>query len=328
MKIAIIGYYGHNNLGDELNLLEILKLVKHQRPDADITVFSGGLAYLYYETEYPLVLADPLGLKEYRRVLNTFDLIIIGGGGIVFLGANYFNFLLEGITAPYIFSRVGIDDRIISESACSELRSILKKASDVTVRTKQDNALASKHLGISCDVIPEAIWNYQAEHFQYVYGGNIILVDINRYAAKFASGISKALAGIQTPHTICTVSMQDSADDFYYNILSTPKRIIMPEAVSLHKKASFLAAAGIVVTSRLHAGLIAVSHGVPTIFFKSTPKIEYLAHELDIDTLYFDHNPDSSQIEAILSERSKISDELLEKSTIMKEKASADIIRV
>lgn len=82
MKIAIIGYYGHNNLGDELNLLEMLKLIQKQYPSADITVFSGGLACLYYDVEYNLVLADRMSLTEYRKTLNTFDLVIIGGGGL------------------------------------------------------------------------------------------------------------------------------------------------------------------------------------------------------------------------------------------------------
>lgn len=327
MKIAVIGYYGHNNLGDELNLLEMLKLLNRQKPGAEVTVFSGGLPYLYYETEYPLVLADPLGLEGYRRALNTFDLIIIGGGGLVFLGANYFDFLLEGITVPYIFSRVGIDARMVSESARLELGLILSKASDVTVRTQQDSQLAEKHFGLSCDVVPEAIWNYRAEPFRYVYGGKIVLVDINRYAAKFAQGLSKSLAGLQTAHTICTLSMQDMADDAYYNILSTPRRLILPDAVSLHKKASFLAAADTVVTSRLHAGLIAISHGVPTLFFKSTPKVQYLVEELEIGPLYFDHVPESTEIDGLLGQQQALRAGLLERAGAMREKASANLVR-
>ena len=327
MKIAVIGYYGHNNLGDELNLLEMLKLLKRQKPDAEITVFSGGLPYLYYQTEYPLVLADPLGPEGYRLALNTFDLIIIGGGGIVFLGANYFDFLLEGITVPYMFSRVGIDARMVSKTACQELGSILRKASDVTVRTKQDSRLVAEHFGFNCDVVPEAIWNYQAEPFRYVYGGKIVLVDINRYAAEFAQGLSKSLSGLQTANTICTLSMQDTSDDAYYNILSTPTRLILPDGVSLHKKASFLAAADMVITSRLHAGLIAISHGVPTVFLKSTPKVQFLVEELEIGSLYFDHVPESAEIDGVLGQRDTLRNELLEKSKSMKEKASAGLIR-
>ncbi|HWP79562.1 MAG TPA: polysaccharide pyruvyl transferase family protein [Candidatus Acidoferrum sp.] len=327
MKIAVIGYYGHNNLGDELNLLEMLKLLKRQKEDAEITVFSGGLPYLYYETEYPLVLADPLGLEGYRRALNTFDLIIIGGGGLVFLGANYFNFLLEGVTAPYIFSRVGIDARAVSEAARRELGLILSGACDVTVRTAQDSRLANEYFGLSCDAVPEAIWNYRAEPFRYVYGGKILLVDINRYAANFAQGLSSSLSGLQTPHTICTLSMQDMSDDAYYNVLSTPRRLILPDAVSLHKKASFLGAADIVVTSRLHAGLVAISHGVPAILLKSTPKVKYLAEELELGALYFDRVPESAEIDDLLGRREALRAELSEKAGVMREKAAANLIR-
>ncbi len=326
LKIAVIGYYGHNNLGDELNLYEMLKLLGRQT-DAEITVFSGGLPYLYYEPEYRLVLADPLGLDGYRRTLNTFDLVIIGGGGIVFLGANYFDFLLEGITVPYIFSRVGIDDRIVSEPVCAALRGILQRASDVTVRTLGDAAAAEKHLGIRCEVVPEAIWNYRAEPFRFAYGGKILLVSINRYAGRYAKDISKELSGVRTKHTICALSMQDMSDDAYHNVLSTPRRLILPDAVSLHKKASFLAAADTVITSRLHAGLIAMSHGVPAMLLKSTPKVEYLARELALENFYYDKAPDSAEIEDVLRRKDAISGELMEKTRAVKEKARSDIIR-
>ena len=326
MKIAVIGYYGHNNFGDEINLYEMLKLLRRQHPDADITVFSGGLPYLYYKVDYNLVLADHMSLSEYRKRLNTFDLIIIGGGGLVFLGANYFNFLLEGITAPYIFSRVGLDDRMVSEPVCEQLRGILKRASNVTVRTSFDSAAAERYFGIRCDVVPEAIWNYEAEPFRFVYGGKIIMVNINRYASKFAKQISNALSGVQMKNTVCTVSMQDMADDSYYNIISTPRRLILPEAVSLHMKGSFLAAADIVINSRLLAGLIAISHGVPVIFLKSTPKVEYLAKELELEPFFFEEAPDASDIEGIITQGEKLRAELLEKANHMKEKARANII--
>ncbi|NLM76420.1 MAG: polysaccharide pyruvyl transferase family protein [Clostridiaceae bacterium] len=325
MKIAIIGYYGHNNLGDELNLLEMLKLIQKQYPSADITVFSGGLACLYYDVEYNLVLADRMSLTEYRKTLNTFDLVIIGGGGLIFLGANYFDFLQDGLKVPYIFSRVGIDDRIVSPSVTKELKQILSKAYDVTVRTSFDKELCLKHLGIDCNVVPEAIWNYEAEPFPLPYGGKKILTSINAYGAKFASRIKNALMNVNIPHTNFTISMQDTSKDFYYNILSTPeRRVILPESVSLHKKASLLVSMDLVISSRLHAGLVAISHGIPAIMVKSTPKVQFLLAELGLNEFFIDNNISSEFIEYVLVKNLK--PRLTEIARNLKELARAPII--
>lgn len=301
MKIAIIGYYGHNNLGDELNLLEMLKLIKEQYPLADITVFSGGLGNLYYDVEYDLVLADRMTKSKYRETLNTFDLVIIGGGGLIFLGANYFDFLMEGLKTPYIFSRVGIDNRVVSLQVVSQLKSILSKAYDVTVRTSFDRDLSVKHLGVDCNVVPEAIWNYQAQPFPLASGGRKILTSINAYGAKFAPQIKSALSDVKISNNVFSISMQDTAKDFYFNILSTPdRRTILPESVSLHKKASFIASMDLVITSRLHAGLIALSHGIPALMLKSTPKVKFLLDETGLSDFYIDTNIIASTIENIL----------------------------
>jgi len=325
MKIAIIGYYGHNNLGDELNLFEMLKLIRKQYPLADITIFSGGLAYLYYDVEYNLVLADRMTLSEYRKTLNTFDLVIVGGGGLVFLGANYFDFLQEGIKVPYIFSRVGIDDRVVSPQVTGQLKEILGRAYDVTVRTSFDRELCLKHLGIDCKVVPEAIWNYEAKPAALPYGGKKILASINAYGAKFAPQIKNALSNMKIPHTDFTISMQDTSKDFYYNILSTPdRRVILPESVSLHKKASLLASMDLVISSRLHAGLLAISHGIPAVMLKSTPKVRFLMAELGLTEFFVDYNITSSYIENILSRNHK--PRLTEIAKTMKELSRTPLI--
>lgn len=327
MRIAIIGYYGHNNLGDELNLFEMLRLIDRQYPKAEVTVFSGGLPVLYYEPDYPLVLADTMTLEKYQNALNSFDLVLIGGGGLIFLGANYFNFLTEKIQVPYLFCRVGVDDRVISKPACEALKKILSRARSVTVRTSADRELVSKHLGIDCQVVPEAIWNYQAKPFTFMRPGRHILVSINGYASEYEPQIAEALAKLKTPHAVYTVSMQDTADDFYHNIKSTPgNRIILPESVGLHKKASFLAASDLVITSRLHAGLISISHGVPPIMLKSTPKVKNLMEDLQLTDLYCDGALNEEIIESVLSGRETWKATLLEQTKMMRNKASANLI--
>lgn len=80
MKIALSGYYGFDNAGDEALLSAITSSIKNLAPEAEFVVFSGspektaslhGIRAIYYMHPFKL-------LKE----LFTADLLISGGGSI------------------------------------------------------------------------------------------------------------------------------------------------------------------------------------------------------------------------------------------------------
>lgn len=95
MKIGIVGNYGNDNNGDEAILLSIIKQVTSTFDIGrnDLTVFSNNpkqTATRYGVTSYPLYYKNGNAVKTFiktystnKQIVKTFDLLIIGGGGIL-----------------------------------------------------------------------------------------------------------------------------------------------------------------------------------------------------------------------------------------------------
>lgn len=95
MKIGIVGNYGNDNNGDEAILYSILKQVKDVFPvsNEDITVFSNNTRQTserYGVNSYPLYYKKGNLYKTFihtyksnKKYVSQFDLLIIGGGGIL-----------------------------------------------------------------------------------------------------------------------------------------------------------------------------------------------------------------------------------------------------
>ena len=326
MKIAVIGYYGFNNFGDEINLQEMLKLIKKQHPNAQITVFSRSLWHTFLKPAYNLVLSASMPANVFQKTLNQFDLIVVGGGGLIYLGACFFTFLDENISTPYMFSRVGIDDRAVNDDAVKKIKKVLKKASHVSVRTKGDLGLLKKHFDMSCDVIPEAIWHYRAQRWP-MPGKKKALISLNTYAGKHVDRIRTALSAADGPIYEYIMSMQDTTLDCFYNIKATNRknRKIIPDSIGLGGKGRCLASADLTITSRLHAALVSISHGVPAVMLESTPKVKFLAQELGLDGWYCTEIS-KELINEMLKEKERKQQYMNNVTSEMRKKAAVNII--
>ncbi len=95
LKIGIVGNYGNDNNGDEAILLSIISQVTEtfNVPSDVITVFSNNptqTAKRYQVMSAPLYYRKGSSVKTFgatylnnRKLVKTFDLLIIGGGGIL-----------------------------------------------------------------------------------------------------------------------------------------------------------------------------------------------------------------------------------------------------
>ena len=82
MRIACWGYYGKQNLGDDLILAELCKNIRRYALKAQITVFSDAQS-LEYAYQGGKVICCPRSAKELLRASMTHDILICGPGGLM-----------------------------------------------------------------------------------------------------------------------------------------------------------------------------------------------------------------------------------------------------
>jgi len=85
-KVAICGFYGAGNTGDEAILSAIINSVRRKNPDAEFTVLSLNPAETEKLHKVKAIFMPPFGLKwiiQFKKILEVIknsDIIVIGGG--------------------------------------------------------------------------------------------------------------------------------------------------------------------------------------------------------------------------------------------------------
>jgi len=297
MRIGIIGYYGFHNLGDELNLQCLMNNLREQFKSVEFLVFSD-CRKLEGEISYKIVGLNyiPSPGTRIQDVMNSCDLLIIGGGGLIYLGEFWFAFMDENITAPYIIYRVGIDDREVNREAVEAHRNLFLRAKEVTVRDHYSQELCRKYLMKHAEVVPEAIWNHPYKNIQ-LYDRPAKKVGIN--LRSFAPEIFPVLQnffdylreqGYRLHFIPCQVLEQNPNlnDNKYHRLEADKEDIILPEDSSYEERCRLISEMDFCIGMRLHFVLLSLSQRVPVIALNYNNKVKSLMDEVFLNDFIVD----------------------------------------
>ncbi len=154
-RVGIVGSYGGLNLGDEAILQSILAQLRKSLPAAEVTVFSRDPADTLKRHGVERAIAvRQLSRAEVTREVERLNLLVLGGGGILF-DSEARTFLREVLIAEergipvmvYAVSAGPLDGRESREA----VRQALDGAALITVRERRAQALLEE-LGVHAEI--------------------------------------------------------------------------------------------------------------------------------------------------------------------------------
>ncbi|MDI3508363.1 MAG: hypothetical protein PWP48_1637 [Clostridiales bacterium] len=340
MLIGIIGYYGFNNLGDELNLRAIMNNMKIQYGhDTQFIVFSDCKA-IEGQVDYRIVGLNYFPQGNTIDIMNRCDLLIIGGGGMVYLGEYWFPFMSDAITTPYVIYRVGIDDRVTSPSIIKHYQKLFDKSIGISVRDSYSLNAFMQYFSGQAERIPEAIWALPlCQNDVNIINQSSLKIGINlrcfgnNQPTLYAAFIPFLRWLKQMGHQIyfipCQVMKSNLAlnDNIIHRMIAPEDSFILNNEASLEERYHSIASMDICVGMRLHFLVSALKHSIPVIALNYHTKVKALMDDMNLREYYVD--PYSSNISIILQQRfmeilkhrSNISQQLTQSNAVLAPKA-------
>lgn len=142
-RVGISGSYGGFNLGDEAILQVIMRELQQSLP-GEITVFSRDADDTHARHRVNAVSPRKLSRREARTLIGSLDLLILGGGGILY-DADADMFLREVTLAHEVGTPVMVyavsAGPLFDEPLRARVREALERAAVITVRDRQTRKL-------------------------------------------------------------------------------------------------------------------------------------------------------------------------------------------
>lgn len=301
-KIAISGYYGFKNFGDEA-ILSVL--VNHLKPlqNADITVFSSDVEYT--EKTYGVKAVKRFCLKNVLKTIKDCDVLVSGGGSLLqdvtsLKSLIYYAFIIAmGLffNKKVVIFAQGIGP-LNSNVAQNIVKNLLKYCSYVTVRDENSLKLLEK-LGIKSELVCDPIYSLdiKSEPQNGVVG--VQLRDFKTMNQELLQKLALLIVTKFSDKKIEIFSLQKTQDlDLCKRFEAIVKsfnpdictEIVEDDIVNRLSRLEYL------IGMRFHAVLVALKCGVRTCAINYDVKVEKIATDAKIPLISMDAHENLEEI--------------------------------
>ncbi len=314
MKIVIAGNYGANNLGDEMILEGLLKLLKDIVPDAKITVLSAEPKDTKKRHNVKSLNLFPAGFRSFFRNLFDFkrentravkdcDVFILGGGGL-FGSLTFVANLIWGLQAKmaYKYSKpVIMYGQSIGELKGKIRKKIVrkayKKASLIVVRdNKSQKRLKDLKIKNKIYVAPDLALNIEDHHHPHQKKEVLIaLRHLEDLSLIFKKGIADFLYDIydKNDYKIRFIDFKSKVDNqLHEHVIDMLYQQCTVEHITLVKDTQELfrlfSNADFVLAMRLHSVIAAIMVEKPFIAINYAPKVKAFLEYAKLDEFLID----------------------------------------
>ena len=281
LRVALFGYYKYGNFGDDL--MAVLIGNELRSSGIDFTVFG-----LLPE------IADEFGFERTDSIdglLDGADALIFGGGG-AFLRSEDHEFHRDISRICEICAQRGIPIIMVSVGGDgqgavglhSARLAILRQAEHITFRNEEDEVLAVQMSG-TYQVNPDLVWLAAKNLGSHRVHTNHPLIAIDATLTERAS--IKWYLRLLT--LICRV-FGKRYEFVYFSTTHSSVKVTKGRTLgykSIKEFSSALSATSLIITPRLHAGLFALSQGIPVMLLAPHGKADLLFKRLHLDWFIF-----------------------------------------
>jgi len=285
VKIAISGYYGFKNFGDEAILSVLINHFKNH----DITVFSSDTEYT--TSTYGVKAVRSFDIKNVIETIKTCDVLISGGGSLLQDATSLkrlVNYSLVIALALLFNKKVIIYSQgigpITNKFAQIIVKNLLKKCDLVTVRDEKSLFLLNKW-GIDAKLVCDPIYSVKITQNEKTNSVGIQLRDFKTMNENLLQKLALLIITKFSDKKVEIFSLQEALDlavcRRFENILKSfnseiETEIITDDIVNRISKLEYF------IAMRFHAILCALKCGVKTCAINYDIKVEKLAQDASI----------------------------------------------
>lgn len=284
--IAVSGYYGFDNFGDEAILNVLTKELKSQ--GYYLTVFSKNPEKTGLNLGVQSVYT--FDIKKVIETLKKIDILISGGGSLLQDSTSIkslFYYLFVIFTALFYKKEV-----IIFAQGIGPIKSLfgrfltkqlLKKCKYITVRDEK-SLFRLRGWDMNPDLVSDPVWNLEVKETFPMNRVGVQLRSWKGLSQKYLFSLARQIAADFSDKEIYIYSFQDALDLDLCMHFEAQLKLVHPEiktvlvnAMTIEQTVQSFSNLNYLIAMRYHACLLALKYGIPTLALSYDEKVEKLA---------------------------------------------------